>query len=162
MRRLICTLLVVLVLGAMCGCDDEENIAGCRLYNHIYKDCVGSGTEHDAVYVFFAAGQFEEYGAPLTFDLVETASFTDSIAMELSVYGVSPTEDPNPHAEIQWRSDTLLIWYSSDYPHLDYIYPSGLPVSATPPCPMGYYRIDHVIVFHPPDIVVYPHEDVLY
>jgi hypothetical protein len=162
MRIPTCIAVSVLVLGALCGCDNEENIIGCRLYNHIYEDRVGAGTEYDTVYVFFAAGYYEEFRAPLTFSLIPVTSYADSIVMELSVYGISPSREPEPYTEIEWRSDTLLVWYSGAWPYLDYIDFQGLRAPATPPCPSPYYRIDHVIVFHPADIVVYPHEDVLH
>ena len=161
MRISICIAFAVLLLGALCGCDDEENIGGCKLYNHVYTDHVGAGTEYDTVYVFFAADLYEESSAPLTFSFIETSNYTDSIAMELSVYGVSNTEIPEPYTDIRWRSDTLLVWYSGAPSHLDYINFQGLRAPATPPCPIPYYRIDHVIVFHPADIVVYPNADVL-
>ena len=162
MRIPICIALAVLLLGALCGCEDEEDIGGCRLFNHVFTDHVGAGTEYDTVYVFFAAGFYVEYSAPLTFSFLETSSYTDSIVMELSVYGVSSTENPEPCTEIEWRSDTLLVWYSGAPPSFDHIDFQGLRAPATPPCPTPYYRIDHVIVFHPADIVVYMHEDILY
>ncbi len=154
--------IAVLVLAVLAGCDDEENVVGCRLFKHIYSDQIGVATEHDAVHLFFAAGAWEEFVAPLTFRMVESESVTDSIAMELFVYGMSPTEEPNPYVEMEWRSDTLLVWYSSEWPRLQYIDIGAPGVQATPPCPTGYYRIDHVIVFHPSDVVVYPHEDLLH
>lgn len=162
MRIPICIAVAVLLLGALCGCDGEENISGCRLYKHIYTDHVGAGTEYDTVYVFFAAGHYEEYSAPLTFSLIPISSYTDSIVMELSVYGVSPTEGPEPYSEIEWRSDTLLVWYSGAWPHLDYIDFQGLRAPGTPPCPEPYYRIDHVNILHPPGMVIYTHEDILH
>lgn len=162
MRIPICLVIAVLLIGAVCGCEDEEEIIGCRLYNHIYTDRVGAGTEYDTVYVFFAAGNPEEFLAPLTFSMVEVSSYIDSIIMELSVYGVSATRYPEPFTEIEWRSDTLLVWYSGFGPELDQIDLVGMRVPATPPCPMPWYRIDHVIVLHSPGIVVHPHEEVLH
>jgi len=162
MRIPICIAISVLLLIALCGCDDEEDIIGCRLYNHIFTDCIGAGTEHDTVHVFFAAGSYEEWSAPLTFSFYPTSAYTDSIVMNLSVYGISPSKEPAPYTEIEWRSDTLLVWYSGAWPHLNYIDFQSLRAPATPPCPIPYYRIDHVIVIHPEDVVVYPHEEVLH
>ena len=162
MKGALCIAIALVLLGAFWGCEDEEKIIGCRLYSHVYKDIVGAGTELDTVYLFFAAGQPEEFGAPLTFALIEADSYTDSLVMELSVYGVSPTKTPEPFCEIEWRSDTLLVWYSGVSPRFEYIDVPLERVSATPPCPMPYYRIDHVIVLHPPGVVVYPHEDILH
>lgn len=162
MRMRACCGIVILLLSFLLGCDDKEPPVGCRLYPHIYRDHIGASTESDEVYLFFAAGAYEEIAAPLTFGMVESESLTDSIAMELLVYGLSPTEEPEPYIEIRWRSDTLLVWYSSEWPRLGYIDPAGMRLPATPPCPIGYYRIDHVIVFHPPGVVVYPHENLLH
>lgn len=161
MRIPICLTMAVLLLCALCGCEDEEDIVGCKLYNHIFDDYIGVGTEHDTVYVFFAADLYDEYSAPLTFSFWLSSGLIDSIGLDLSVYGVSYTEDPEPYMEIEWRSDTLLVWYSGSPPRFDIIDFQGLRAPATPPCPMPYYRIDHVIIRHPADIVVYPHEEVL-
>jgi len=162
MKRRIAVLIGMLAIALLAGCDDGEPLVGCRLYRHIYRDHIGAATGSEEIHLFFAAGSYEELIAPLTFSMVESESLVDSIAMELYVYGVSPTEEPEPCVEIRWRSDTLLVWYSSEWPRLDLIDTAGTRVPATPPCPLGYYRIDHVIVMHPPDIVVYPHEDVLH
>jgi hypothetical protein len=162
MKILIYLGIVVLVLSVLAGCDNEEKIVGCRLYKHIYTDQIGAASEYDEVHLFFAAGAYEEIVAPLTFSLIESETVADSISMELFVYGVSPTKEPSPYVEMEWRSDTLLVWYSSEWPHLQYIDVEVPGLQATPPCPMGYYRIDHVIVFHPSDVVVYPHEDILH
>ena len=161
MRILVCSAIAFLLFAALYGCEDEEKIIGCKLYNHVYDDYIRVGTEHDTVYVFFAAGNPEEFLAPLTFSMVEVSSYTDTIIMELSVYGVSATKYPEPFTEVEWRSDTLLVWYSGFGSRLDQIDLLDLRVPATPPCPMPWYRIDHVIVLHAPGIVVCPHEEVL-
>ncbi len=161
MKISISIAIAILVIAALTGCDDDEDIVGCKLYTHIYDDQIGAATEYGEIHLFFAAGAYEERFAPLSFSLVESESVTDSISMELFVYGVSPTEEPSPYVAMEWRTDTLLVWYSSEWPRLQYIDIEAPGLQATPPCPTGYYRIDHVVVYHPSDVVVYPHEEIL-
>lgn len=155
-------LLFVLLVAVIFACDDKEKIVGCNFRNHIYTDRLYIGTEHDTVHLFLAAGAQQEYLAPVTFDLSGTDDFSDSMIVKFSVYGESGSDDPRPYKEIIWRSDTLIIWYSGSCCYSDLMLLRSLHIPSTPPCPVPYYRIDHIDIRHSNDVVVETHEDILY
>ncbi|MBU8923306.1 MAG: hypothetical protein KOO63_15935, partial [Bacteroidales bacterium] len=81
--------LLVLLSLFYYSCENEEDIAGCRTYDHVFEDHIGIGGlgGTDTIHVFFAAFYDRETAADIEFIYHETGWLEDSLMVQLNVYG---------------------------------------------------------------------------
>ena len=158
-------LILLLVLFGLFSysCSDEETIAGCKVYDHVFEDHIGIGElgGTDTVHIFIAAFDDRETTVDIEFIYYEAGWLDDSISVQLNVYGESYENTPYPRSEIVQMSDSFIVWYSAQLFQETYLRCLSRSVLGNAPCIPPYYRADYVTLYHPENVTVVGHEGIV-
>jgi len=152
-------LIIIPVVALFLACETEYR---CSQHCLHYHDEMWIEAEVDTIYLFFAAGTGAYNNTPVSFTIENEEESSDSIRLNLIVFGMSYDLPPQPYKEVFWKSDTVYVWYDATKMRPDQFCPQSDRGLLGTTWPEPYYKIDHAYIRVPSNKFVYAHSEVVW
>ncbi len=143
--------LSLIILLAVVSCSDDDEVDGFDFYEHHFYETISTSlsSESTSLHVIVESRDRCEADQKASYQINNGTDGMIQLNFEVSSGTASESYNP-PTKFLEWRGDTLYVWYSDisygevpDQPWL-----KGVSQSSTSP-PCSYVDIEHISIYKP-------------